>query len=61
VHAEIDARVYRLRFRLVGEPESERPVDLHLVFRVGLGQGLGEVAEAVQAGGDLVRGRRGRE
>jgi hypothetical protein len=30
------------------------------VFRVCLGQGLGEVAEAVQDGGDLVGGRCGR-
>jgi hypothetical protein len=60
VHTEIDTRVNRLRLRLVGEPEPERPVDLHLVSRVGLGPGLGQVAEAVQDGGELFRHQCGR-
>ena len=47
----------RLCFRLVGEPQAEGAVEFHLVLGVGLGQGGGEVAEAVQDGGELVCGQ----
>ena len=57
MHAEIDARVHRLRLRFVGEAQPEGAVDLHLVVRVGLGQGGSQVAEAVEDGGELF-GRR---
>lgn len=49
--------MHRLRVRIVGESQPEGAVDLQLVFGVGLGKGDGQVAEAVDDGGDLVCGR----
>ncbi|MEH0935326.1 hypothetical protein [Micromonospora psammae] len=53
MRAEIHCSAHRLRFRLVGEPESELPVDLGLVGRVGVAEHGGDVAERGHQGRDF--------
>ncbi|WP_167493112.1 hypothetical protein [Micromonospora ureilytica] len=45
MRAEIHCSAHRLRFGLVGESESELPVDLGFVVGVGVAQHGGDVAE----------------
>lgn len=45
VRAEIHCSAHRLRFGLVGESQSELPVDLGFVVRVGVSQHGDDVAE----------------
>ncbi|MFI6236621.1 hypothetical protein ACIBD9_23930 [Micromonospora sp. NPDC050784] len=43
--AEIDCSAHRLRFRLVFQPETELPIDLGLVGRIGVAEHGDDVAE----------------
>ncbi|MGA4730446.1 hypothetical protein ACWEOS_20965 [Micromonospora taraxaci] len=45
MRAEIDCSAHRLRFRLVVRPDTELPVDLGFVVRVGVAQHGDDVAE----------------
>ncbi|WP_327034911.1 hypothetical protein [Micromonospora ureilytica] len=45
MRAEIHCSAHRLRFGLVGESQSELPVDLGFVVRVGVSQHGDDVAE----------------
>ena len=54
VFAKIDFGAHRLRFRVVGQAETEAAVDLEFVVGFRLAEGGDQVAELVQDGGDLV-------
>ncbi|MEU9826333.1 LamG domain-containing protein [Micromonospora chersina] len=53
MRAEIHCGAHRLRFRLVGQSESELPVDLGLVGRVGVAEHGGDVPEGCHQARDL--------